>query len=49
MVTGRLDGHLTGRMEQCILNFSTQDKAELKLVSLLASLLVAGRMMSFIF
>jgi len=49
MVAGRLDGRLAGRMEQCILNCSTQDKAELKLVWLLASLLVAGRMMSFIF
>jgi hypothetical protein len=49
MVTGRLDGHLAGRMERCILNCSTQDEAELKLVWLLASLLVAGRMMSFIF
>jgi len=49
MVTGRLDGRQAGRMEQCSLNCSTQDEAELTLIWLLASLLVAGRMISFIF
>jgi hypothetical protein len=49
MVTGRLDVCLAGRMEQCILNCSVQDKADLKLVWLLASLRVAGKMKSFIF
>jgi len=49
MVTSRLDGRLAGRMEHCILNYSIQDEAELTLVWLLASLLVAGRMMSFNF
>jgi hypothetical protein len=48
MVAGRLDGHLAGRTEHCILNGSAQDEAELKPVRSLASSLVTGRMKSFI-
>jgi hypothetical protein len=49
MVTGRLDGHLAGRMEQCNLNGSVQDEAKPKTVWSPASSLGAGRMKSFIF
>ena len=48
MIAGRLDGCLAGRMEQ-FLNGSAQDKAEPKMVRLLASSLEAERMNSFIF
>jgi len=44
-----LDGHVAGRMEQHILSVIVQDKAETKPIHLLASLLVTGKMTSFIF
>jgi hypothetical protein len=48
MVAGRLDGCLAGRMEQCIFNESAPYEAEPKPVLALASLLVTGRIKSFI-
>lgn len=48
MVTGRLDGCLAGKMEQCILNGSTQDEAEPKPVLALAGSVLAGIIKSFI-
>jgi len=49
MVACRQNGHLVGRMEECILNRGAQAEAEPKPVSSLASLLVTGRMKCFIF
>jgi hypothetical protein len=49
MVAGRLDGWLAGRMEQCILYGSVQDKAKPQPVWSFASLLVAGKINYFIF
>jgi len=48
VVTGRLDGCLAGRMEQCILNGSAQDVAEPKPVLALASSMHAEKIKSFI-
>jgi hypothetical protein len=44
-----LDGYLAGRREQYILSVNVQDKAEIKPIQSLASLLVTGRMKSLIF
>jgi hypothetical protein len=49
MLAGRLDSHLAGRMEQCILNGSAQYEAKPKPVQSPHSSLGAGRIKSFIF
>jgi hypothetical protein len=49
MVACGQDGHLVGRMEECILNGDAQDEAEPKPFPSLAILLVTGRMKCFVF
>jgi hypothetical protein len=49
MVACRQNGHLVGRMEECILNGDAQDETLPKQVPSLASLLVTGRMKCVIF